>query len=164
MKALFKEKQKFNKLLLSLLLFTLGVYPVVLLFKEFDPDIFIDDFILDSLDLILLSLFIFGVLVIFILSKLTIFINQYGIFINFFPFMKRHIVWFKIKEAKFVECNDIGGYGIKLNTKFGTAFKIKGDIGLHLTLKNNKEYLIATKQPEKLKKVVETYREVHHFN
>ena len=163
MKALFKEKQKFKKLFLTVLLFALCILPIIYLIAGYESRTSIDDYILGGIGFILLSILIFAIMIAFALSKLTIFINQYGIFINFFPFVKKHIGWFSVKEARFVDCVNIKGIGMSLNTKFGTAFKIKGDTGLYLKLKNNKEYLIATKRPEKLEKVVETYRNVHNF-
>jgi hypothetical protein len=162
MRALFKEKQKFRKPWLTILLFILCVSTFTALVLGFKSEMPVDVYLLEEIHLVILPLVFFGLLILAIMSKLTIFINQYGIFINFHPFVKNHIVWHSIKKAAIIDCNDIKGYGIR-SSKYGTTYKIRGQKGLHIVLKNKKEYLIATRRPEKLDSVLETYRSVHNF-
>lgn len=163
MNSLFKEKQRFRSSGFKLFFILLSIIPFLLILTSFDFEKPIDHNLLNNLDILVYSIVLYTLLVLLLITKLTIFMNQYGIFINLFPFYKKHIVWFRIKEAKIVDCPSVKGWGINLFTKYGLAYKIKGEKGLHIKLNNNKEYLIASKRPGKLEKVVETYRGVHHF-
>lgn len=163
MSALFKEKQRFLKSWQKIILLIFGIIIFIGLFVRFNLEKPLGIDLVSNFQLIVISFVLIFFIMILFISKLSIFINQYGIFINFFPFLKKHIVWYGIKEAKIVDCDFIRGWGINKFTKYGTVFKIKGDKGLHIILKNDKEFLIATKRSVKLKKVVETYRGVHNF-
>jgi hypothetical protein len=163
MNSLFKEKQRFRNSEFKLFFVLLGILPLLLIFIAFDFRQPLNENFLENLDILVISILLYAFLILLLISKLTIFMNQYGIFINLFPFYQKHIVWFRIKEAKIVDCSAVKGWGINFFSRYGIAYKIKGEKGLHIKLNNNKEYLIASKRPEKLEKVVETYRGVHHF-
>lgn len=163
MSSLFKEKQRFLKTWHKIILSIFGIIIFVWLFVRFNLEKPIGKDLISDFQLIVFSFVLVFIIVLLFISKLSIFINQYGIFINFFPFLKKHIVWYGIKEAKIIDCDFIRGWGINKFTNYGTVFKIKGNKGLHIILKNDKEFLIATKHSVKLKKVVETYRSVHDF-
>lgn len=163
MSALFKEKQRFRNPWISILLLMLGLLPPLAIYLRLVKENSIVQEYFTDLQLVILSLLIYIVVGLIFIVKLTIFMNQYGIFINFYPFLKKHVVWFSIKEANIIDCSSVNGTGINWFSKYGTAFKIKGKKGLHITLNNDKEYLIATKRPEKLKNVIESYRNVHNF-
>ena len=49
----------------------------------------------------------------------------------------------------------IGGYGIRLWTKYGTVYNTSGKIGLAITLNNGDKFLIGTQKSDELKLFLE---------
>jgi len=87
--------------------------------------------------------------------KLKTSIDKNGIQISFFPFMKKRVGWNEIKSTKVVNCGLVGGWGIRLWTKYGTVYNMKGNKGLTIELKNGKKFLIGTQKETELNNVVD---------
>ena len=47
------------------------------------------------------------------------------------------------------------GYGIRLGSKYGTVYNMKGNRGLAIELNNGKKFVIGTQKEMELKNVVE---------
>jgi len=82
-------------------------------------------------------------------------IDKTEIRINFFPFVKKRVNWKEIKNAEVVNYRFVGGWGIRLWTKYGTVYNTKGNKGLAIELQNGKKILIGTQKETELKKIVE---------
>ncbi len=92
-------------------------------------------------------------------SKLSVRIDNRSININFKPFlMKEKIIkWSDVKSfevVKYQPINDYGGWGLRLGRK-GTAYNVKGNMGLRLTLQNKKTLLIGTSKADELARFLE---------
>ena len=164
MSVIFKEKQSFRRWWFWLFMIPLGILPLIGIYRQFIKGEPWGDDPMSDLVLILFSIFIYAVLFLFYNLKLTTVINQYGIFIRFFPFRRRKIQWDRVKEAEIIPYKFLGGWGIRLFTKYGTAYNVNGNKGLHLIFKNDKQILIGTQREDKLEEVIEKYREVYNFD
>ena len=139
----FKEVQKFTQWWLWLILIGVGGSPVFLTLRSYIVN---ENITLPIGKLIITSTICLGLILFFVLLKLTTIITSENVLIHFYPFVKKKIEWTDIKSAKIIKYDFVGGWGIRLLTKYGTVYNIKGNIGLKLELKNGKEYLIGTQQ------------------
>ena len=94
-------------------------------------------------------------IILFFRIRLITNINQNEIRMKFFPFVKKHINWKDVKSAEIVNYGFVGGWGIRLWTKYGTVYNTKGNKGLAIELKNGKKFLIGTQKETELNNVVE---------
>lgn len=69
---------------------------------------------------------------------------------NFFPFANKVTPWAEIENAEVVNYGFVGGWGVRLGTRYGTVYNVKGNKGLAVQLKSGKKYLIGTQKPEEL--------------
>lgn len=77
-------------------------------------------------------------------------IDQKGIYLRFFPLMRKTWRWSEIKRAETVNYGFVGGWGIRKWTQYGTVYNVRGDAGLAFELKNGKKYLVGTQKKEAL--------------
>lgn len=147
MKIEFIEKQKFTQWWFWLIILTI----VLLLFIDFNE-------VYPSFNI--KSNSIFTVIIVFVLvffltiMELRTKIDKNGIEMHFFPIVKKSVKWNDIKSVKVVNYGFVGGWGIRLFTKYGTVYNIKGNKGLAIELQNNNKFLIGTQKEEDLKKVI----------
>jgi hypothetical protein len=73
---------------------------------------------------------------------------------SFFPLIKKTTNWTEIKKVEVVNYGFVGGWGIRLWTKYGTVYNIKGNKGLAIELFNGKKYLIGTQKEIELNEIV----------
>lgn len=155
MKTLFIEKQKFTQWWLWGGLIALFVASLFAFYKQ----IIVHEPLGDNPapnSLIYTSLIIFFLLVaLFYTIELRTNINKDFIQVQFFPFVKKDIKWHEIETVKVVNYGFVGGWGIRLWTKYGTVYNIKGKIGLAIELKNGKKLLIGTQKETELKAFIE---------
>ncbi|MES2239586.1 MAG: hypothetical protein V4497_04935 [Bacteroidota bacterium] len=153
MKTEFKEEQKFTQWWLWLLLIAIALIPVFGIYKQiFQGEVFGDKPISDS-GLIVTTIIPFGILFLFWFSKLQTKIDSKEIQINFSPFITKNVEWKEVKSAQVISYSFVG-YGIRLFTKYGTVYNIKGNKGLAIELKNGKKLLVGTQKVEELTEVV----------
>ncbi len=98
--------------------------------------------------------------VLFFLLKLKTLINEQGIQIHLSPLVKRKFLWEEIKSIKVIDYGFVGGWGIRLGTKYGTVYNMKGSKGLAIELKKGKnllgkKLLIGTQKETQLKEFLE---------
>jgi len=155
MKTEFKETQKFSQWWLWLILVSILIKTYYTVYEQ----LFIEgnNGINSTLDngLIFAAIIVTIVFLMFIFLKLETSINSEGIKMNFFPFKKKKIKWEEVKNATVLNYGFVGGWGIRLWTKFGTVYNIKGNKGLFIELNNGKKFLIGTQREEELTKVIE---------
>jgi len=156
---IFKEEQRFNQAWLIILISIIAIFTSINLTKSFINDKI--DFLsyLGILSLILISC---GLIFIF---KLKTRIDEIGIHYQFSPIHLKFktILWKDIKHAKTRTYNAVleyGGWGIKgrgVFNKKGTAINVKGNIGIQLTLTNNKKILIGTQKKADADSIIMRY-------
>jgi hypothetical protein len=91
--------------------------------------------------------------------KLTTKIDNYGISIKC-PFVNKNVNWDEIAELEVLDYGFIGGWGIRIGTKYGTAYNTSGSKGLRIELKSGKKFLIGTQKEDELKKIVEKWKNI----
>lgn len=151
----FKETQRFTQWWLWVILIAFDLFAVYLIYSHFVIDKPIGDHPLPSWGVLLYVVFTFALFALFVTMRLETTINRSGIYINFFPLISKHIPWESIASAEMVDYGFVGGWGIRLGTKYGTVYNVKGNLGLALRLKTGKKLCIGTQKAEELKRVIE---------
>lgn len=77
-------------------------------------------------------------------------IDAESIRIKFFPFTQREIKWTDVKSYEILDYGFVGGWGIRMGTKYGTVYNTQGKMGLALVLKDGKKCCVGTQQAEEL--------------
>ena len=155
MSIVFKEAQKFSQWWLWLLLLAIGVLPITGLYKQLYLQETFGDTPMSSLSLSMFGFFVFLLIALFWIMKLKTQINQHGIGMHFFPFVKKQVHWDQIKSAAVVNYGFVGGWGIRLFTSYGTVYNIKGNMGIAIVLTSGKKFLIGTQNPKELTAALE---------
>ncbi len=98
------------------------------------------------------------IMALFFLMNLKTVINQKGVHIQFYPFIRKPKVFLwkdiqKIELKKYQPLVEYGGYGIR-GLGDDKAYNIKGNIGLKLYFKNGKKLMIGTQNPKGINKIV----------
>ena len=155
MKIEFKEEQKFTQWWLCLILIGIGILPILGIYKQLILGEKFGDTPMSDFGLIIFCVFTFGLIALFLFIRLKTEIDQNEIRMNFFPFLKKRVSWKEIKKVEIVTYGFVGGWGIRLWTKYGTVYTIKGNKGLAIELLNGKKYLIGTQKETELNKIVE---------
>ena len=104
-------------------------------------------------------LLMIGLVALVMLSKLVTEVSASGISYRMTPFhrKKRSLDWSDIESAeirKYSPLKEYGGWGIRIGLN-GTAFNVKGNIGLQLLTHEGKRILIGTQRPNELNEVLE---------
>ena len=100
--------------------------------------------------------------VLFAIMKLETSIDINGISVRFFPFhlKKKHFNWDQLESCSirtYKPVIEYGGWGIrKTFSGKGTAYNVKGKVGLQLVFKNGDRLLIGTQKAEELNEVLKT--------
>lgn len=155
MKTEFKEEQKFNQWWLWLILIPMGVLPLIGIYKQLILGEKLGDNPMSDINLLIFSIIMFSLVGLFLITKLKTSIDKNGINMYFFPFIKKSVDWQQIKNVKVVNYGFVGGWGIRLWTKYGTVYNVKGDKGLEIVLKSGKKFLIGTQKETELSTIIE---------
>lgn len=91
------------------------------------------------------------------LPRLRTQIDKTGVHMTFKPFSKKVYKWPDIESAEVIDYGFVGGWGVRLGTKYGTVYNTQGREGLHLKLKTGKQVVIGTQQKSKLERVIGNY-------
>ncbi|WP_206735984.1 phosphoethanolamine transferase domain-containing protein [Aequorivita sp. KMM 9714] len=158
MKIVFKEEQKFTQWWLWLILIGIGVLPIIGIYKQLIIEEKFGDSPMSDLELIIFSIFIFGLIALFWFMRLKTNIDQNEIRMRFFPLVKKQVKWKDVKSVEVVNYGFVGGWGIRLGTKYGTVYNTKGNRGLAIELLNGKKLLIGTQKETELKEILEKIR------
>ncbi len=150
----FFEKQRFSQWWLWLILISItalpfyGIYQQVIVGQPFGNNPMSDT------GLIIFALAMLAFAGFFYLMRLSMIINDKGIFIRFFPLLSRKVQWSEIAAMEIVQYGFVGGYGIRLTKKFGTVYNMSGKWGLLIVLKGGKKFCVGTRRKEALEKVL----------
>ena len=161
MKIEFKEQQKFTQWWLWMILLGIGIIPIFGIYKQLILKEKFGDKPMSDLGIIIFSAFVFGLIALFWFIKLKTQIDHNEIRMNFYPFVKKRITWNEIKSTQIINYGFVGGWGIRLWTKYGTIYNIKGNKGLAIELTNGEKLLIGTQKELELKTCIETASAQH---
>ena len=147
MNKTFKEEQKFRQLWLWGIILVLPILLSIFVLTEHfgNHPMLIDE-------LIFPLLFAWASVLLFWIVSLRTKIDRDGITVQFFPFRKKRISWGEVASADVLNYGFVGGYGIRMWTKYGTVYNVSGHMGLALQLKNGKKVCIGTQRAEELEK------------
>ncbi len=163
-RSIYKEEQKFKPLLVWLIsvptwcvfnvIFALGLYKQLQLGQPWGDNPMPDQGLI--IFTIGMNIFLIGLIVLFIKTKLIIEIRDNGIYYRFPPFIirERKIAKEEIERyevRKYNAIKEYGGWGVrqrKVLRKSGIAYNVSGSIGLQLYLINGKKVLLGTQRKE----------------
>lgn len=154
MKVEFQEEQKFTQWYLWVILIGVGMIPTFGIYKQLIVGEEFGDKPMSDIGLVVVSLFTFGLLILFWFIRLKTKIDKNIIQMNFSPFLKKSVKWKEIKTVKIVKY-EFMGYGIRLGSEYGTVYNTKGNKGLAIELKTGKKFVIGTQKATELTKIVE---------
>lgn len=95
----------------------------------------------------------------FIMARLRTRLSNQSVEFKFVPFLHRKYDWSEIESAEVIDYGFVGGWGIRIGTKYGTVYNVAGKMGLQLHLKNGKRLVIGTQKPEEIQKWLESKRD-----
>lgn len=156
MRTRFTETQRFTQWWIWLILIGIagliffGIYKQLFLGEKFGNNPASD------VGLILIALLVFALIGLFLVMRLQTEIDQKEIRFRFIPFIKENIAWRDILAAEIVNYGFVGGWGIRVWTKYGRIYNVKGNKGLAITLKSGKRLMIGTQKEAELGAVVKT--------
>lgn len=151
----FTEAQRFTQWWLWLVILGVDAIILYMVYKHFFTDQQVGSQPIPSFAIVLVLLSTVGVFILFLIMRLETRIDRTGVHIKYFPLVTRHYAWDQITHAEVVNYGFIGGWGVRLGTKYGTVYNVKGNLGLYLELKNGKRVCIGTQQPEVIKRYLE---------
>lgn len=154
-KILFKETQGFRQWWIWIIHFVLGLVFVYIIYKQLILHEVVGDNPASDFVVIINTLLVLGSAVLFKVMKLSTEIYQERIVWSFYPFVrKKELYWEQIQTAEVIDYGFVGGWGIRLLTKYGTVYNTSGKTGLALQTKSGKKFLIGTQKCEELKRVI----------
>jgi len=150
---LFEEEQKFDQRWLWIFLI---VVSVVILAVQFS--VFFSSSVEASGFGFYFSLFnvflVIGLIWLFSVMKLKTRIDKEKIEVKFYPFVRKEVKWEVIKKAEVIDYGFVGCWGIRLWTKYGTVYNVKGSKGLFIQTNDNKQFLIGSQRFEDLENLI----------
>ncbi|WP_306640872.1 hypothetical protein [Sanyastnella coralliicola] len=158
MEALFTEKQKFNQWWLWLVLLAVACIPGYGVYAMFYQAGQVGSEKVSGVTVIFTVGMVLILLLLFLMLKLTTTIDEQGVHIRYFPFVRRSIAWTEVEKAAVIDYGFVGGWGIRLKTKYGTVYNVSGRIGLHLELKDGSQLVVGTQQQDELSQVISELR------
>jgi len=150
----FTETQKFDQwwlrlmLLVPMFIFLYGIYKQIIKGDPWGSNPLSDK------ALIAISILTFLFILFFWFIKMETKIDARGINLKFTPFKKKFYSWSEIDSSEVINYGFVGGWGVRMGTKHGTVYNVKGNKGLKLILKNGKKLVIGTQREEELKKAI----------
>lgn len=86
--------------------------------------------------------------------KLETTIDSDSIDVRLSPFVSTSIALDEIKSAQVVDYGFVGGWGIRVSSKYGTVYNMKGRIGLALEMNDGRKLCIGTQKADELKRIL----------
>jgi len=152
----FKEIQKYNQWWFWLFLFALCLIPISAIYQQLIMGEPFGEHPLSDSGIVVLSAGVFILVIVFMFIRLETQINENGIHMKFFPFVKKSIRWDRIKSVEIIDYKSITS-GIRFSLKYGTIYRISGKKGLFIELQNGNKLLIGTQYPDMLKAVLDNH-------
>jgi hypothetical protein len=155
--VIFAETQRFSQWWLWLLFIALGLLPMYMIYKQLILGIPVGQKPMPDAGVIVFALFIYALILFLATIRLSTEITNTEIRLRFFPFIKMTLKWDDVATARIVDYGFVGGWGIRLGTKYGTVYNIWGRLGMAIEMKNHRRYCIGTQRSQDLKRVLLKY-------
>lgn len=149
----FRESQGFNQSWIWLVLSAISILLFFALYNQFIGGY--DEVYFDRSELIISSFIVLSVVLMFAFVKLKTSVDSKGIKVSMIPFVSKSYAWSEVDNACVLKYNSVNGVGIRLFTKYGRVYRMKGNRGVFVELKNGNKFLIGTQKEEELAKVIE---------
>lgn len=91
------------------------------------------------------------------LVRLRVKVNADGIDMNFKPFSKKNFSWDEVATAEVINYGFVGGWGIRMGTRYGTVYNTQGSEGLWVKLNNGKKLVIGTQRKAAMQAAIKKY-------
>lgn len=156
----FQENQKFTQLWIKVILLIPIIIALVGLFMQGVKGVPFGNTPLTNVGLMVLLLF--GLIFYYFFSQmgLTTKIDSSGIQMKFAPLSSKKINWVEVESAEVLDYGFVGGWGIRMGTKYGTVYNIEGSKGLALSLKNGKKFLIGTQKESEMEHTIKHWKTI----
>ncbi|HKK75588.1 MAG TPA: hypothetical protein VJ953_10990 [Saprospiraceae bacterium] len=155
----FEEEQRFNQWWLWLILIGLNLIPAFGIYQQVFKGQAFGNHPLSDTGLIVLQAFLLLFLWTFWRLRLKTAINEEFITFTFYPFANKTIPWTEVRSATLINYGFVGGWGVRLSSKYGTVYNTSGQMGLLLELDGGKKICIGTQKPEELGRLIEKRKE-----
>ena len=152
----FHEEQRFTQWWLWLLLVVITAIPVVGLYFQVVLGKPFGDNPMSNAGLVYFALFMLAVLFLFWFVRLYTDIDHKTIRLEFYPFIRRKFSWSDVESAKIVDYEYVG-YGLRVGSKYGKVFNMRGRKGLALQLRNGERLVIGTQRESELRRIIDRY-------
>lgn len=151
----FREEQRMTQWWLWLFLIGLVSFFVYALYQQLYLGAPFGQNPMSNTGLVVFSIFIIGIVMLFVSIRLKTQINGQGIEMSYRPFgIRKMAAWEDIESAQVVRYGFVG-YGIRWGSRYGTVYNVNGNKGIAIQLKSGKKYLIGTQQPEAVSALLE---------
>lgn len=151
----FEERTGFNQWWLWLILLGILAIPIVGIYEQVIMGRPFGDSPMSDAGLIVFLVFALLFVFLFYYMRLIARVDEYGVFMRFRPFVTKELSWEEIASHEILEYGFVGGWGIRLTTRYGTVYNTGGRIGLAITTRKGDRFIIGTRDSSKLKQVLE---------
>lgn len=146
----FHEVQRFRQWWLWVILVFVALLPVFGLYKQLVTDEAFGSQPLSDAGLLIYAFLSWVFVIGFYFIRLELTMDQMGVSMKIFPFYKRKVSWEDVDRLELVNYGFVGGYGVRITSKYGTVYNMSGREGLLITLKNGNKFCVGTQRKEEL--------------
>ena len=151
----FQETQSFNQKWIWLLLIAMAIFPLYGIIQQVILGNPVGENPGSNTMWIVIGISMLLPLLLFYIMKLHTTIDSEGIKMRFAPFTSKEIPWSAISSTEVLDYGFVGGWGIRIGSKYGTVYNISGSKGVWIKLNNGKKFLIGTQRADELKAFLE---------
>ncbi|NER14549.1 hypothetical protein GWK08_13930 [Leptobacterium flavescens] len=146
----YSEKQRFAPLWLCVFLFIIGVYLIYRTYQQLFLGIPLGDYPMSNTGLVVFTISLLGVFCFLCVLSLSLSIDAKFISIHFFPLFRKKIPIQDIEKMEVIEYKMLSA-GIRISIKYGSVYRIRGNKGLSIKLKNGKKFLIGIRNEDEIR-------------
>lgn len=146
-KLLFSETQKFSQkwLLLFMCITIVGIMALMIYLLIQHKIGVLPVIIVTCIQLVIISLLLsFKLKTLYYADKIE---YSFAPFLRTIQTIKKEDIE-SIALITYAPLNDFGGWGVRISKKYGSGYTTAGDKGVHIVLKNKRQILLGTQQPE----------------
>ena len=151
----FEENTGFNQWWLWLILLGVSAIPILGIYEQLIMGRPFGDNPMSDTGLIVFLVFTLLFVLLFARMRLITKVDEKGVYLRFRPFVTKQLAWEDIESHEMTEYGFVGGWGIRLTTRYGTVYNTGGRTGLAITTKKGERFIIGTRDSSRLKQVLE---------
>ncbi|ATA88970.1 hypothetical protein [Capnocytophaga stomatis] len=147
--SLYFEKQRFTPIWVGVPLLILWSYFAVRAYQQIFLGKPFGDSPMSDVGLILFNLVLLVIISVLFVLKLKLTITTEAIQVQFYPIYTRRILFKNVRKVEIIDYKMVSS-GIRVSLKYGTVYRVRGNKGLFITLKNGETLLIGIQNEEAL--------------